>query len=96
MDAFSPDRFIAIALLLGALLLIWVFVRMNRARLSDGLRKGKQLEVTEIRALGPDTRAILLQVDRTQLLVVLSKRSGVAVHELSEQRNSVAATEKAA
>ncbi|MEM9435467.1 MAG: flagellar biosynthetic protein FliO [Pseudomonadota bacterium] len=83
MDALSPDRLIAVALFLGALALLWVVVRLNRTRLADGFRQGKRLEVAEIAALGPDTRAVLLQVDGARILVVSSKRSGMALHELS-------------
>lgn len=84
MDALSPDRLMTIAIFLAALIFALAFVRVNRTRLSEGLRKGKRLEVAEVTTIGADTRATLLHVDGSRVLVISSKRSGVAVHELPQ------------
>ena len=91
MDIFTPDRLLTIAAFLGVLLLLWVGVRQHGARFSERLKQGKRLEIAEVAALGSATRAVLLTVDGTRVLVVSGRKPGTASQPLPGGANTRAA-----
>ncbi|MEL6915451.1 MAG: flagellar assembly protein FliO [Pseudomonadota bacterium] len=82
MDVLSPDRLLTIAAFVGVLLLVWLFVRLNRAPLAERVRQSRRIDVHEVRNLGGQARAVLLTADGARLLVVTAPRTSAAVHAL--------------
>lgn len=74
-----------LAVLIAALFLVKRFQPQLRAHLNTG----KRISITETTSLGGQDRALLLSVDRTDFLVVLSKRAGTSVTQLPSSATEV-------
>ena len=84
MDLLTTDRILTLAGFLGALLLVWVFIRIKSAPLAARLKQGRQLEVREVLSLGGDARAVLMRAKDRDVLIVTGRKSGTALLTLSD------------
>ena len=82
MDLIPYDKIVTLALFMGALGVIWLLVQRHRGRLSAPLHQGRRLRAGAATSLGPAGRALILQVDGRDYLVVQVKGSGLAVQPL--------------
>ena len=81
MDLVRFDQGLTLALFLMALGGAWLFVQRHRQGLGARLNAGRRMALRETLALGGQSRAILLQVDGRDLLVIHGK--GIcALHDL--------------
>ena len=76
MEFVRPDQLLTLVLFLGVLALAWAFVRLNKSGLGAKLREGKRISVSEVAALSPNDRAMIVKVDGNEFFVIKSK--GVA------------------
>jgi flagellar biogenesis protein FliO len=91
MDLIPFDKIVTLALFMGALGMLWLLVQRHRGRLSAPLQRGRRLRASEATSLGPAGRALILQVDGRDYLVVQVKGSGLAVQPLPHTRPEDAA-----
>lgn len=91
MDIFSINQILTVALFLGALGLAWLFVMKNRGVIRPRLAQGRRMHMTEAAALGPNQRAMILQVDQREFLVVALKGAAPTVTELGTVAAEVSA-----
>lgn len=82
MDVFNINQILTVALFLGALGLAWLFVMKNRGVIRPRLAQGRRMHLTEATAIGPNQRAMILQVDQREFLVVALKGAAPAITEL--------------
>lgn len=81
MDILTLERLMPLLGLLGLLLLVWLVVRVRTGGLA-GLAKGparNPIDVRAVRPLGDGTRAILMSVAGTEVLVLSHRKAGAQV-----------------
>ena len=81
----SPVQFVSLSLFLGGLGLLWLYVQKNKAGLIKKVGHGRRISISEVAALSPSDRAIILKVDTQDYLVLKSKGAGPVVLKLGEQ-----------
>lgn len=63
--------------------LLWYFVQRNKAGLARRMGQDRRIKVTEVAALSPTDRAMILTVDSREFLVVRAKGSAPVLTELT-------------
>ena len=81
-DVLQIDQILTVGGFLAVLVAALLLVQANRSKLSGRMAKGRRMQLSEVTALGPDARAMLLAVDDTEFLVVTTKRQAPVVTEL--------------
>lgn len=81
-DVLQIDQILKVGGFLAVLVAVLVLVQSNRSKLSGRMAKGRRMQLSEVTALGPDARAMLLSVDGTDFLVVTAKRQAPVITEL--------------
>ena len=82
MNVVRPDQIIIVVLFLTLLGLAWFVVRMKGAGLGAKVRQGRRISVAEVTALSPTDRAMIINVDGTDFLVLKSKGSPASLTRL--------------
>ncbi|MBR9649618.1 flagellar biosynthetic protein FliO [Thalassovita aquimarina] len=82
-DVLQFDQIFKVGGFLAVLVAALFLVQANRSKLSGRIAKGRRMQLSEVTALGPDTRAMLLAVDGTEFLVVTTKRQQPVITELA-------------
>jgi flagellar protein FliO/FliZ len=73
MDVLRLDQIISLAVFLAALGVAWLMVMRHRDGLSARIGRGRRLRVVESAALGPSDRAMILNVDGQDFLLLRLK-----------------------
>ena len=81
-EVLQIDQILTVGGFLAVLFAALMLVQANRSKLSGRMAKGRRMKLSEVTALGPDARAMLLAVDDTEFLVVTTKRQAPVVTEL--------------
>ncbi|MDX1779698.1 MAG: flagellar assembly protein FliO [Thalassovita sp.] len=81
-DVLQIDQILKVGGFLAVLVAVLVLVQSNRSKLSGRMAKGRRMQLSEVTALGPDARAMLLSVDGADFLVVTAKRQPPVITEL--------------
>lgn len=83
MEIATFERILIVVAFLGALALVLVFVRIAKGsgRLNSGTRQ-KSFRVVSSQVLGPEGRAVMLDVDGRSILVVLGRKGGTTALDL--------------
>jgi flagellar biogenesis protein FliO len=77
------ERILIVVAFLGVLALVLVFIRIAKGsgRLPAGVRH-KPMRVVSSQVLGPEGRAVVLDVDGRSVLVVLGRKGGTTALDL--------------
>lgn len=81
-DVLQFDQILKVGGFLAVLVAALLLVQANRSKLSGKMAKGRRMQITEVTALGPDARAMLLAVDGDEFLVVTTKRQAPVITAL--------------
>lgn len=79
----SPLQFLIVALFLAALGALWFWVQRHRAGLSGRITRGRRISVAEVAALSAQDRAMILNVDGKEFLVLRLKGCSAVVTALT-------------
>jgi hypothetical protein len=82
MDLLPLDKIATLAAFLGGLGVLWFAVLRHRGGLAAHLHRGRRLRLQEALSIGPAGRAMILEEDGRDILVVQIKGSGLALHPL--------------
>jgi flagellar protein FliO/FliZ len=82
-DLFHPTQLLTLALFLGALVAVWVYVLRNKSGLARKMGQGRRISVSEVASLSPTDRAMILTVDGREFLVLRAKGSAPVVTPLA-------------
>jgi flagellar protein FliO/FliZ len=85
MDLIPFDKIVTLTAFLGGLGVVWLLVLRHRGGLRAHLHRGRRLRLSEAAALGPQGRAMILNVDGREFLVVQIKGSGLILQPLPDQ-----------
>lgn len=88
MDIVSPQQVLTVALFLGVLGVFWLAVRLKKGPIRQTLTKGRRIRVSEVASLGGDDRAILMEVDGQDFLVVSTRKSAPAITALPPRKDA--------
>lgn len=94
MQSVGLDQWLTAAVFLAALGVVWLLVQRNRHQLARRIAASRRMRVLEVVALAGDTRAVLLDIDGREHLVVCHRRGSPAIAPLP--LGSVAEVEEAA
>lgn len=83
MTVLSPERIFTVMLFLGLLGLAWLAVRFSRGAVSAHLSKGRRIRVAEVTALSPSDKAVILQVDDREFLLLKMRGAAPVLAPLS-------------
>lgn len=82
MDIIETQQLLTVGGFLALLVAAMFFVQANRGKLTGRIAQGRRMQLAEVTALGPDARAMLLNIDGKDFLVVTSKRQAPVVTPL--------------
>jgi flagellar protein FliO/FliZ len=82
MDVIRPDQYVIMILFLGVLGVLWLWVRMNKSGLGARLNHGKRISVSEVTAVSPADRAMIIKVDGQEFFIFKSKGVAPVVTQL--------------
>lgn len=69
----APSQYITVALFLAVMFAVLYFVRRYQKPLSAKLSAHTRIKVTSATAIGPQARAVILDVDGAEYLTILTK-----------------------
>jgi hypothetical protein len=83
MDVITPERLLVMLAFLAVLLGLWAAARVYGNRL-PGVKQGPaaRIDIAAVKSLGDGSRAILLQVAGTEVLVLTQRRAAPAILHL--------------
>lgn len=73
MDVIRPDQILTLTLFMAVLGLGWLVVKMNRGGLARRIAGDRRMRLVEVAALSPTDRAMILQVDAREFLILRCK-----------------------
>ena len=73
MDIVRPEQVLTLVLFLGALGLVWLWVKTNRGGLARKIAGDRRMRLVEVAALSPMDRAMILAVDGREFLILRCK-----------------------
>lgn len=76
-------QFLTLFGFLAGLGLLWAYVQRNKSGLARRMGTDRRIQVTEVAALSPTDRAMILTVDTREFLVLRAKGSAPVVTELT-------------
>ncbi|MFY0682420.1 MAG: flagellar biosynthetic protein FliO [Thalassovita sp.] len=82
MDILQTDQLVTVGVFLAVLIAALYWVQGNRAALTGRIAKGRRMSVAEVTALGADARAMLLNIDGRDYLVVSAKKQAPVITAL--------------
>ncbi len=85
MDAIRPDQFVTLALFMAVLGLGWLVVRINKGGFARRIAGERRMKLAEVTALAPTDRAMILQVDGLEFLVIRCKGAAPVVQPLPKR-----------
>lgn len=95
MDIVTIDQLLTVGGFLAVLLAALYVVQANKGKLKGKLSTDRRMAITEVTALGADSRAMLLNVDGQEFLIVTAKRQAPVVTPLNTKAASVTPAEVA-
>ena len=96
MSVISSTQIMTMFLFMGLLGLLWLTVRLNRNGLTKKFGVGRRITVSEVTAIGPQDRAMILTVDRREYLVLRLRGAPPVITELAPAPAPDVATEATA
>ena len=85
MDIIRPDQYVIIILFLGILGILWLWVRMNKAGLNTRINQGKRIKISEVSAITPLDRVMIIKVDEKEYLIFKSKGLTPVITEIKPE-----------
>lgn len=82
MEFVRTDQIVALVLFLGLLAALWLIVRRYKGALSGRLGQGRRVRVVEVTALSPADRAMILDVDGREFLLLRLRGAAPLLQEL--------------
>ncbi len=70
MDVIRPDQILTLVLFMAVLGLGWLVVKMNRGGIARRIAGDRRMRLVEVAALSPTDRAMILQVDAREFLIL--------------------------
>ena len=70
MDVIRPDQILTLLLFMAVLGLGWLVVKMNRGGIARRIAGHRRMRLEEVAALSPTDRAMILQVDGREFLIL--------------------------
>ncbi len=85
MDVVTPERLLVLLAFLAVLFGLWAAARVYGARL-PGIKPGPaaKIDIAAVKPLGDGSRAILLQVAGTEVLVLTQRRAAPCILHLTK------------
>jgi flagellar protein FliO/FliZ len=83
-DLLNPWQILTLFAFLLGLGLLWYYVQRNKSGLARRMGQHRRIKVTEVAALSPTDRAMILTVDSREFLVLRAKGSAPVVTELTQ------------
>lgn len=82
-DLINPGQLLTLFGFLAGLGLLWYYVQRNKSGLARRMGPARRIKVTEVAALSPTDRAMILSVDAREFLVLRAKGSAPVMTELT-------------
>lgn len=82
-DLLTFGQILTLFAFLMGLGLLWYFVHRNKAGLARRMGQDRRIKVTEVAALSPTDRAMILTVDSREFLVLRARGSAPVLTELT-------------
>lgn len=70
LDVIRPDQILTLILFMAVLGLGWLVVKMNRGGIARRIAGERRMRLVEVAALSPTDRAMILQVDAREFLIL--------------------------
>jgi flagellar protein FliO/FliZ len=90
MDIVRPEQVLTLVLFLGALCLVWLWVKTNRGGLARKISGDRRMRLVEVAALSPMDRAMILSVDGREFLILRCKGEAPLMRALPAGETPVA------
>lgn len=75
MDVISLQQITIVIAFLAILIVVWMLISKKSGTLRGRLGGTKRMQVTEITTLGPQEKALIMQIDDREYLLIQSKKS---------------------
>lgn len=84
MEFIPAQQSLTVVAFLGVLIAVWYWISANRGVLGQKLASGQRMRVTQVTAISPQDRAILLTVDNREFLVITNRKAAPVVTPLGD------------